>query len=187
MSEQGRSEAGGEARTRRAAVPAAADWRSRLPRRLHWFLFAAVAALLYFGIFRRFRIVRVETPTLRALEVELEDARLVIDRDPPHALPRDSLVWWEHETVTQFSRVVGVPGDRFLVEGDAERWMRRSEDGSSLRFAPEVRFVRSLAGRLLGPAEYVLLADQASSPWPDSRSVGVVARAAIRFRVMFRL
>lgn len=162
------------------------SWRSRLPRRLHWLLFAVVAALLYFGVFRRFRVVTVETPTLRALYTGLDRGRFVLDRDPPRALLRGSLVWWEHEAVTQFSRVVGIPGDRF--ERDARGiWRRRGADGTTQPFAPEIRFVESLVGHLLAPAEYVLLADRASSPWPDSRSIGVVPRDAIRYRVMFRL
>lgn len=174
----------GSARAPGAATPS--DWKTRLPRKVHWLLFGVLGVLLYFGVLRRYRIVSVETPTVGAILAQQDSARMLVDRLPPHAVPRESIVWWMHEDTTLFSRVVGVPGDRFVFTED-RRWVRREENGTRTMFPPEIRFPVDLANRVLAPEEYVLLADHPKTEWTDSRTIGVVTRPAIRYRVILTL
>lgn len=173
-------------RERSQALGKAGDWKTRLPRRVHWLLFLILACSLYFFVFRRYGFASVETPTLRAIYPERESARLLVDRQAPHALARESLVWWEHDGTTLFSRVVGIPGDRFERSLNA-RWVRISETGEHLVYAPEIELPARLDGAILAPAQYILLADHVASAWPDSRTVGIVPRSAIRYRVILSL
>ncbi|MCB9919598.1 MAG: hypothetical protein H6832_14440 [Planctomycetes bacterium] len=161
------------------------DWKTRLPRRIHWLLFVVLAVALYFGLFRRYRMTTIETPALSAMYADTTRARFIVDVSPSHAVPRDAIVWWEYRGATLFARVVGVPGDRFFVDADA-RWRREDDDGGRV-FPPEVTFPQKLSNVVLAPGEYVLLADRPGTGLPDSTSLGIVEREAIVYRVLVRL
>ncbi len=145
-----------------------------------------LALALYIGVFRRYRMTTVVTPALAAIYEGASQARLILDIDPAYAIQRSTLVWWEHEGQTCFARVAAIPGDRLESDED-QRWRAVTPQGEVLRFPPERRLPERLSSVTLAPGQYILFVDLATSEWPDSRSVGIVAREAIRYRVLLRM
>lgn len=162
----------------------AAGERRRVRRAVRWLVFLVALGALYVGVLRRYRLRRLDVATVSAMAPALRPgAHHLIDRQPGFALAHDWIVWWVHDGGTLFSRVVGCPGD--TIEQRQGRWIVRRAEGTQVMLRPEVRLPKAWDGAVLAPERYLLLNDRLDEEWADSRTVGPVARSAIRARVLF--
>ncbi|HHI79235.1 MAG TPA: hypothetical protein ENK02_04595 [Planctomycetes bacterium] len=160
---------------------------ARRMRRLSWYVLGAMALLLYFFVFRRFRIPKLDHPGMRAVpSILIPGERHLIDRKPPERLQRDWVVLFQgRDGGVAFSRVRGLPGETLRIVGDKVQLLDRKGAPIPLPAELDPRSLR-VYGRI-PEGRYFLLNEDLGAPFADSRRLGWISRRQVQFRVLFAL
>jgi hypothetical protein len=160
---------------------------ARSLRRVSWYLLGGLALVLYFFVFRRFEIPKLEHPGMQAVpSILVPGERHLIDRQLPEELQRDWVVLFRgRDGGVAFSRVRGLPGETLTIVKNKVQLLDQKGTVIPLPAELDPRSLR-VFGRIPS-GKFFFLNEDLKVPFADSRTLGWISRKQVQFRVLFAL